>query len=271
MSRDSWDAALAAAGVAIGAVEQGIERGSAFGATRRPGTTPSAAEPWDSAAQQCRGGGTTRAAAGEGARADRGLDVHHGNGTQALVERDPRSATCRCTSTPGIRDRRRGRARRRNVFNVPRPPGLPARCTCGTCSRPSTPPWSGGGRTSCWSPPVSTRSRAIRWVGSRSSRDVAHWTSAFRARLAPAPVVGVLEGGTGSTCSPRARARRARACLMVPTSDTTVVTATAARRHPNIGRPASIGGPTGSRARPAPPAARHRACGRRRAVGGRRQ
>src|SRR6266404_4297522 len=34
MSRDSWDAALAAAGVAIGAVEQGIERGSAFGATR---------------------------------------------------------------------------------------------------------------------------------------------------------------------------------------------------------------------------------------------
>src|SRR5258708_346381 len=37
MSRDSWDAALAAAGVAIGAVEQGIERGSAFGATRPPG------------------------------------------------------------------------------------------------------------------------------------------------------------------------------------------------------------------------------------------
>src|SRR5216117_971569 len=31
------DAALAAAGVAIGAVEQGIERGSAFGATRPPG------------------------------------------------------------------------------------------------------------------------------------------------------------------------------------------------------------------------------------------
>jgi len=25
--------------------------------------------------------------------------------------------------------------------------------------------------------------------------DVAHWTSTFRARVAPAPVVGVLEGG----------------------------------------------------------------------------
>src|SRR5256884_594436 len=36
MSRDSWAAALAAPGVAIGAVEQGIERGSAFGATRPP-------------------------------------------------------------------------------------------------------------------------------------------------------------------------------------------------------------------------------------------
>src|SRR5256886_14853059 len=37
MSRDSWDAALAAAGVAIGAVEQGIARGSGVGATRPPG------------------------------------------------------------------------------------------------------------------------------------------------------------------------------------------------------------------------------------------
>src|SRR2546425_209376 len=34
MSRDSWDAALAAAGVAIDAVAQGIERGSAVGCTR---------------------------------------------------------------------------------------------------------------------------------------------------------------------------------------------------------------------------------------------
>ena len=25
--------------------------------------------------------------------------------------------------------------------------------------------------------------------------DMAHWTSAFRARVAPAPVVGLLEGG----------------------------------------------------------------------------
>src|SRR3989454_968289 len=37
MNPHSWDAALAAAGVAIGAVERGIDRGSAFGATRPPG------------------------------------------------------------------------------------------------------------------------------------------------------------------------------------------------------------------------------------------
>src|SRR5256886_10120630 len=37
MSRDSWEAALAAAGVAIGAVEQGIARGSGVGGTRPPG------------------------------------------------------------------------------------------------------------------------------------------------------------------------------------------------------------------------------------------
>src|SRR2546425_614390 len=37
MSPDSWDAAVAAAGVAVGAVERGIATGTAFGATRPPG------------------------------------------------------------------------------------------------------------------------------------------------------------------------------------------------------------------------------------------
>ncbi len=100
MSRDSWDAALAAAGVAIGAVEQGIERGSAFGATRPPGH-----------------------------HAPRVLivdwDVHHGNGTQALVERDPSIRYVSMHQYPwypgtGAEDER-GVG---NVFNVPRPPGL---------------------------------------------------------------------------------------------------------------------------------------------------
>src|SRR3989442_6475173 len=37
MSSASWDAAVAAAGVALDAVERGIATGSAFGATRPPG------------------------------------------------------------------------------------------------------------------------------------------------------------------------------------------------------------------------------------------
>src|SRR6266566_1244763 len=128
MSRDSWDAALAAAGVAIGAVEQGIERGSAFGATRPPG--------------------------------------HH-----ALA----------------------GRASR-------------VRCTRGTCSRPWTPPWSGGGRTSSWSRRGSTRSREIRWAGLRSSPPT--WRTGRRrfARASRRRRSSVCwKAGTDSTCSPPAR------------------------------------------------------------------
>jgi len=42
----------------------------------------------------------------------------------------------------------------------------------------------------------STRSREIRWRGfTLEPADVAHWTEAFRGRVAPTPVVGVLEGG----------------------------------------------------------------------------
>src|SRR5256885_7823466 len=40
LGADSWDAAVAAAGVAIGAVERGIATGTALGATRPPGPPP---------------------------------------------------------------------------------------------------------------------------------------------------------------------------------------------------------------------------------------
>src|SRR2546429_2463272 len=90
MSRDSWDAALAAAGAAIGAVEQGIERGSAFGATRPPGHHALAGR----AMGFCLINNVVVAARHAQERGKPRLlivdwDVHHGNGTQALVEADP--------------------------------------------------------------------------------------------------------------------------------------------------------------------------------------
>src|SRR5256885_5780658 len=126
MSRDSWDAALAAAGVAIGAVEQGIERGSAFGATRPPGHHALAGRAMGFclinnvvvAARHAQERGRPRVLIVD-------WDVHHGNGTQALVERDPSIRYVSMHQYPwypgtGAEDER-GVG---NVFNVPRPPGL---------------------------------------------------------------------------------------------------------------------------------------------------
>src|SRR2546428_5254609 len=129
MSRTSWDAALAAAGVAIGAVECGLASGRAFGATRPPGHHALAARAMGFcfvnnavvAARHAQQLGAARVLIVD-------WDVHHGNGTQALVERDP---TIRYVSMhqypwyPGT-----GAADERgvgNVFNVPRPPGLERR------------------------------------------------------------------------------------------------------------------------------------------------
>src|SRR5438046_7189829 len=90
MSRDSWDAALAAAGVAIGAVERGIERGSGFGATRPPGHHALAGR---AMGFRLINNGGVAARHGQQLGKPRvqivDWDVHHGNGTQALVERDP--------------------------------------------------------------------------------------------------------------------------------------------------------------------------------------
>src|SRR2546430_16556563 len=90
MSRASWEATLAAAGVASGAVECGLTSGRAFGATRPPGHHALAAR----AMGFCFVNNAVVAARHPpqpGAR--RGLivgwGVHHGNGTQALVEGDP--------------------------------------------------------------------------------------------------------------------------------------------------------------------------------------
>jgi acetoin utilization deacetylase AcuC-like enzyme len=127
MNASSWDAAQRSAGAAMAAVEAAIgNRGTAFSAGRPPGHHALA----DSAMGFCLLANAVIAARhAQLLGAERPLvvdwDVHHGNGTQALLEHD---ASIRFVSMhrhpwwPGS-----GTADERgvgNIWNVPRPPGL---------------------------------------------------------------------------------------------------------------------------------------------------
>ena len=194
----SWDAALAAAGVAIDAVERAIDRGSAFGATRPPGHHALGGRAMGFclinnvvvAARHAQQLGKARVLIVD-------WDVHHGNGTQALVERD---ASIRYVSIhqypwyPGTgAEHERGVG---NVFNVPRPPGLPREVYVRDLLAALD------AATAGWRPDLLLVSAGFDSLAgdplggfTLEPEDLAHWTSAFRARVAPAPVVGVLEGG----------------------------------------------------------------------------
>ena len=198
VSSHSWDAALAAAGVAIGAVERGIERGTAFGATRPPGHHALAAR----AMGFCLLNNVVVAArhAQELAKARVLIvdwDVHHGNGTQALVERDPSIRYVSMHQYPwypgtGAEDER-GVG---NVFNVPRPPGL-ARETYVRDLLAAVDAALAGWRADLLLVSAGFDSLKGDPLGgfTLEPEDMAQWTTALRERVAPAPVVGVLEGG----------------------------------------------------------------------------
>ncbi len=128
MSEHSLDAALHAAGAAWLATRLAVEDGAAFAPVRPPGHHATR----DAAMGFCLLNNVVVAACG--ALEDLGLervlivdwDVHHGNGTQSLVERDPRIRYVSLHQWPLYPGT--GRADERgvgNVFNVPRPPGLP--------------------------------------------------------------------------------------------------------------------------------------------------
>ncbi len=198
MSGASWDAALGAAGVAVDAVECGLAHGTAFGATRPPGHHALAARAMGFclinnvvvAARHAQHLGTPRVLIVD-------WDVHHGNGTQALVERDPSVRYVSMHQYPwypgtGAEDER-GVG---NVFNVPRPPGLPretyVRDLLGAVDR----------ALAGWRPDLLLVSAGFDSLAgdplggfTLQPEDMAHWTTALRERVAPAPVVGVLEGG----------------------------------------------------------------------------
>jgi acetoin utilization deacetylase AcuC-like enzyme len=198
MGPRSWDAALAAAGVALQAVEQGIAHGTAFGATRPPGHHALA----DRAMGFCFVNNVVAAARhaqrlGHARVLIVDWDVHHGNGTQALVERD---ASIRFVSMhqypwyPGT-----GAAAERgvgNVFNVPRPPGLPRATYVRDLLAAVDAALTG------WRPDLLLVSAGFDSLAgdplggfTLEPEDVMQWTTALRERVAPAPVVAVLEGG----------------------------------------------------------------------------
>jgi len=194
----SWEAALAAAGAAAGAVEQGLARGTAFAVTRPPGHHALAARAMGFcflnnvvvAARHAQAHGCARVLIVD-------WDVHHGNGTQALVERDPSIRYVSMHQYPwypgtGAADER-GVG---NVFNVPRPPGLPRQRYVADLLAAVDAAIDG------WRPDLLLVSAGFDSLAgdplggfTLEPEDMAAWTHAFRERLAPAPVVGVLEGG----------------------------------------------------------------------------
>ena len=194
----SWESVLAAAGVALSAVEQGIRTGTAFGITRPPGHHALAARAMGFcflnnvvlAARQAQQLGQHRVLIVD-------WDVHHGNGTQALVEHD---RSIRFVSmhqypwypgTGGEDERGVG-----NVFNIPRPGGLPRAVYARDFLAGVDAALSG------WEPDILLISAGFDSLNgdplgefTLEPDDITQWTEALRERMGARPVVAVLEGG----------------------------------------------------------------------------
>jgi acetoin utilization deacetylase AcuC-like enzyme len=199
LNRDSWAAALGASGSVLAAIDSAISRDHhAFAAIRPPGHHALAG----------RGMGfclvnhvVVGARHAQRAGAERVLiidwDVHHGNGTQALVESD---ASMRYVSLhqhpwyPGT-----GAASERgvgNIFNVPRGPGKPPNLYVGDL-------WSAiEAATAQWSPQLVLVSAGFDAMAGDPlggfTLEPEHYTDLtqrIRTRLPAVPIVGLLEGG----------------------------------------------------------------------------
>jgi acetoin utilization deacetylase AcuC-like enzyme len=199
LNMSSWDAALGATGAISAALTHALDgRGHAFAAVRPPGHHALASRAMGFclvsnavvAARRAQRTGRERVLIVD-------WDVHHGNGTQALVERD---ATVRYVSLhqhpwyPGT-----GMADERgvgNVFNVPRGPGAPP-------ARYVDDLWAAiVAATSGWVPGVILVSAGFDAMQgdplggfTLEPEHYADLTRRLRERLPDAPIVGLLEGG----------------------------------------------------------------------------
>ena len=194
----SWESVLASAGVALSAVEQGLRTGTAFGITRPPGHHALAARAMGFcflnnvvlAARQAQQLGQQRVLIVD-------WDVHHGNGTQALVEHDRSIRFVSMHQYPwypgtGAEDER-GVG---NVFNIPRPGGLPRAVYARDFLTGVDAALSG------WEPDLLLISAGFDSLNgdplgefTLEPADITDWTEALRQRMGARPVVAVLEGG----------------------------------------------------------------------------
>ncbi len=195
----SWAAALGAAGAALAAVDHAhAGRGHAFAAVRPPGHHALASQGMGF----CLVNNVVVAARhAQRLGRDRVLivdwDVHHGNGTQALIETDPSVRYVSLHQWPWYPGT--GAAEERgvgNVFNVPRGPGHPPELYVDDL-------WAAiAAATTGWSPDVALVSAGFdAMLGdplggfTLEPGHYADLTRRLRERLPDAPVVGLLEGG----------------------------------------------------------------------------
>jgi acetoin utilization deacetylase AcuC-like enzyme len=199
LNGQSWSAAIAAAGAAVAAVDHAhAGRGHAFAAVRPPGHH----------ALSSRGMGfwlvnNVVVAARHAQRLGRGRvlivdwDVHHGNGTQALVEADPSLRYVSLHQWPWYPGT--GAAEERgvgNVFNVPRGPGHPPGLYVDDL-------WAAiVAATTGWSPDLILISAGFdAMLGdplggfTLEPGHYADLTNRIRERHPALPIVGMLEGG----------------------------------------------------------------------------
>ena len=195
----SWDAALGATGAVLAGVRHAHQgRGHTFAAVRPPGHHALARRAMGFclvnnivvAAREAQQLGRARVLIVD-------WDVHHGNGTQALVESDPSVRYVSMHQWPwypgtGAADER-GVG---NIFNVPRPPGLPP-------ERYVADLWDAVElATRDWRPDILLISAGFDAMAgdplggfTLEPEHFAALTSRFREHLPDTPVVSMLEGG----------------------------------------------------------------------------
>jgi acetoin utilization deacetylase AcuC-like enzyme len=198
MSRASWDAALGGVGAGLAALDSALGGRHAFAAIRPPGHHALVETPMGF----CLVANAVIAAREAQARgAERVLivdwDVHHGNGTQALVERDPSIRFVSLHQAPhwpftgAATERGVG-----NVWNLPMPPGLPP-------ERYREALWTAVTEASQdWVPDVLLVSAGFDSMRGDPLGDFTlepehytTWVERLRTRFPGIPVVALLEGG----------------------------------------------------------------------------